>query len=336
MPPFRGGRPRAGHDHGAGVLTVEAPLVHPGSLVGLAGLPAGAIERLLDRAEAWLAAWERGSLAPVLFGRSVALWFAEPSTRTRVSFEQAASLLGARAIVIGERGTSLEKGETLADTAATLQATGVDAVVVRHAASGVPEQLAHAVRIPVLNAGDGTHEHPTQGLLDALTVRCAFGRVAGLRVAIVGDVLHSRVARSTTWALAALGAHVVLCGPPTLVPAALAQALPAEVEQDLHRALQGADVVMALRLQKERMAAAYLPSEEEYRALWGITAERLQWARPHALFLHPGPSNRGVEVESDVHDGPRSLVRQQVRHGVAVRMAVLERALGEGAAAWPS
>ncbi|MBX5476458.1 MAG: aspartate carbamoyltransferase catalytic subunit [Clostridia bacterium] len=310
---------------------------NPGSLLGLAGLAPAEIERLLDRAEAWLDAWRRGAVSPVLAGRSVALWFAEPSTRTRVSFEQAAALLGARPIVISERGSSLEKGETLADTAATLEAAGVDAIVVRHGASGAPEQIARAVRVPVLNAGDGTHEHPTQGLLDVLTIRQSFGRVAGLRVAIVGDVLHSRVARSTTWALAALGASVVLVGPPTLVPTELARALPAEVCHDLRAGLEGADVVMALRLQKERMVAAYLPSEAEYRARWGITAERLGWAKPGAVFLHPGPSNRGVEVETDVHDGPRSRVRDQVRNGVAVRMAALERALsGEEAARWRS
>ncbi|MBX6350539.1 MAG: aspartate carbamoyltransferase catalytic subunit [Clostridia bacterium] len=309
-------------------MTAGAPA--PGSLLGLAGLPGPEIEAILDEAEALLASWRKGTLPALLRGKTVALVFVEPSTRTRVSFEQATNLLGGRAVLLGEAGSSLEKGETLFDTAETLRATGVDAIVLRHPEPGEPERLAGRVPIPVLNAGDGTHEHPTQGLLDILTIRQAFGRVAGLRVAIVGDVLHSRVARSTAAGLRALGAEVVLVGPPTLVPPALGRALGAGVAHDLARGLRGADVVMTLRLQRERMRAAYIPSLSEYRAFWGVTPERMAWARPGARFMHPGPANRGVEVTSEVHDAPASLVRGQVRNGVAVRMAVLARALAEG------
>lgn len=298
-----------------------------GHFLGLAGLPADEIEALLDAAQSRLQEWANGTLAPVLSGRAVALLFIEPSTRTRVSFEQAVHLLGGRAINVGPQGSSLEKGESLFDTAATLRATGADALVLRHPAAGAPERLAARLDIPVINGGDGTHEHPTQGLLDILTIRQAFGRVKGLRVAIVGDALHSRVARSTALGLVALGASVTLVGPPTLVPAALGEALGTGVSHDLKRGLAGRDIVMALRVQKERMQAAYLPSLAEYHALWGVTPERMEWAAPHASFMHPGPSNRGVEVTTDVHDGLRSLVRGQVRNGVAVRMAVLGRAL---------
>ena len=264
--------------------------------------------------------------APPLRGRTVILFFAEASTRTRVSFELAAKALSADTTLVTVSGSSVEKGETLLDTVRTLEALGGHIVVMRHASSGAPYFVAERIEAPVINAGDGWHAHPTQGLLDAHTLRTALGDLDGKRVVIVGDVVHSRVARSDINTLVPLGARVTLSGPPTLMPAAWrCGALPAGVayEADLDRALDGADAVVALRLQKERQEAGLLPSLREYRAVWGITEERVARMRPEAPVMHPGPMNEGIEIDAAVAHGPRSLVETQVRSGVAVRMALL-------------
>ncbi len=269
--------------------------------------------------------------APPLRGKTVILFFAEASTRTRVSFELAAKALSADVTNVTASGSSVEKGETLYDTVRTLQALGGDIVVMRHASSGAPYFVAERTDAPVINAGDGWHAHPTQGLLDAYTLRTALGDLAGKRIVIVGDVLHSRVARSDINTFMPLGAHVTLSGPPTLIPAAWrCGALPAAVsyEPDLDRALDGADAVIALRLQKERQEGGLLPSLREYTRVWGLTEARVARMRPEAPVLHPGPMNEGIEIEAAVAHGSRSLVERQVTNGVAVRMALLYLLVG--------
>ncbi|MCL6563857.1 MAG: aspartate carbamoyltransferase catalytic subunit [Firmicutes bacterium] len=296
--------------------------------LGIAELGTKTLQDLLDTAESMAEVLTRRvKKVPTLRGRSVANVFFEPSTRTRNAFELAAKYLSADVVNFTGGGSSLEKGETVWDTVRTLEALGVDAVVVRHRTSGVPEAMARQLDIPVINAGDGEHEHPTQALLDLLTVRQRFGHIAGLTVAIVGDVLHSRVARSDLYGFSALGARVILAGPPSLVPEDLAEP-PVRVTWSLEEALAEADVIQVLRIQRERQQEGYIPSLQEYRARWGITRERLAQAKPHALILHPGPQNRGVEIDSDVVDGSQSAILRQVQNGVAVRMAVLYRLLG--------
>ncbi|MER3397604.1 MAG: aspartate carbamoyltransferase [Chloroflexota bacterium] len=261
-----------------------------------------------------------------LRGRTVVNCFYEESTRTRVSFELAAKALGADVVNLAAAGSSVAKGESLIDTVLTLQALGADFVVIRHPQSGAPYLVAQHVRASVINAGDGWHAHPTQALLDLFTIKEHFGRIAGLKVVIVGDILHSRVARSNVWGLTKLGAEVVLCGPPTLLPRTMvsAELWPAvTVEYDLDRALTGAHVVMPLRLQRERQQAGLLPSLREYIRLYQVNSKRLELARPEAVVMHPGPMNEGVEIASEVAHGPRSLVTRQVANGVAVRMALL-------------
>ncbi len=274
--------------------------------------------------------------APPLRGKTVVLFFAEASTRTRVSFELAAKALSADVVNIGASGSSVEKGESLLDSVRTLQALGGDAIVLRHASSGAPYFVAERVTASVINAGDGAHAHPTQALLDLYTLRARLGSLSNRTVAIVGDILHSRVARSNLHSLRAVGAEIVLCGPPTLLPPAwrCGQA-PAgvRVETDLDRALDGADAVMALRLQRERMTAGLLPSLREYAREWGITEARLARTKPNAPVLHPGPMNEGVEIDAAVAHGPRSLVEEQVTNGVAVRMALLYLLVGTEALA---
>jgi aspartate carbamoyltransferase catalytic subunit len=278
---------------------------------------------------------------PALRGRVVVTLFYEASTRTRVSFEQAGKVLSADVINVSTSGSSVEKGESLLNTGLTLQAMGVDAIVVRHPHSGAPNLLArHLDRVGVINAGDGTHAHPTQALLDLYTVWKKLGRLEGLKVVIVGDVLHSRVARSNLWGFTRMGAGLVLCGPPTLLPLELLRcneeaggpsaegpSLPSvEVDTDLDRAIQDADVVMALRLQAERQSAeggGFLPSLREYVRRWQVTRERLDRAKPGALLMHPGPMNEGIEISSSVAHGGSSVIEEQVANGVAVRMAVL-------------
>jgi aspartate carbamoyltransferase catalytic subunit len=269
--------------------------------------------------------------APPLRGKTVILFFAEASTRTRVSFELAAKALSADVTTITSSGSSVEKGETLLDTVRTLQALGGDVVVMRHASSGAPYFVAERSEAPVINAGDGWHAHPTQGLLDAYTLRGALGDLREKRIVIVGDVLHSRVARSDIHTLVPLGARITLSGPPTLMPLAWRRGqLPPCVtyEADLDRALEDADGVIALRLQKERQEGGLLPSLREYSRVWGLTEARVSLMRPNAPVMHPGPMNEGVEIDAAVAHGARSLVEQQVTNGVAVRMALLYLLVG--------
>ncbi|HET6212534.1 MAG TPA: aspartate carbamoyltransferase catalytic subunit [Micromonosporaceae bacterium] len=264
---------------------------------------------------------------PTLRGRTVVNLFYEDSTRTRISFEAAAKRLSADVINFTAKGSSVSKGESLKDTALTLQAMGADAVVIRHPASGAPHRLAGWVDGSVLNAGDGTHEHPTQALLDAYTMRSRLGRLDGLRVAIVGDVLHSRVARSNVLLLDTLGAQVTLVGPPTLLPVGVT-GWPARTSYDLDAVLPQADVVMMLRVQRERMADSFFPSAREYARRYGLDSARLRRLPQHAVVMHPGPMNRGMEIAPEVADSPRSTIVEQVANGVSVRMAVLYLLLG--------
>ena len=259
---------------------------------------------------------------PTLRGRTVVNLFYEDSTRTRISFEAAAKRLSADVINFSAKGSSVAKGESLKDTALTLEAMGADAVVIRHSASGAPHRLAGWVRGSVVNAGDGAHEHPTQALLDAFTMRRRLGRLDGLRVTIVGDVLHSRVARSNVLLLSTLGAEVTLVAPPTLLPVAVGS-WPCAVGYDLDAALPKADVVMMLRVQQERMNAAYFPTVREYSRRYGLDAARMALLPEHAIVMHPGPMNRGVEIAAEVADSVRSTIVEQVANGVSVRMAVL-------------
>ncbi len=300
-------------------------------LLSTADLDAATATLILDTAQemANLTGREVKKL-PTLRGRTVVNLFYEDSTRTRISFEAAAKRLSADVINFTVRGSSVSKGESLKDTAVTLQAMGADAVVIRHPASGAPHQLANWVDGSVLNAGDGTHEHPTQALLDAYTMRARLGRLAGLHVAIVGDVLHSRVARSNVLLLSTLGAKVTLVGPPTLLPVDIATALVpgTGVCYDLDAVLPGADVVMMLRVQRERMSDSFFPSAREYARRYGLDGRRVRRLPEHALVMHPGPMNRGMEIAPEVADSPRSTIVEQVANGVSVRMAVLYLLLG--------
>jgi aspartate carbamoyltransferase catalytic subunit len=266
---------------------------------------------------------------PTLRGRTVVNLFYEDSTRTRISFEAAAKRLSADVINFSAKGSSVSKGESLKDTALTLQAMGADAVVIRHPASGAPHRLAGWLDGTVLNAGDGTHEHPTQALLDAYTMRSRHGRIEGLKVAIVGDVLHSRVARSNVYLLNTLGAHVTLVAPPTLLPVGV-RSWPAEVSYDLDAVLPDLDVVMMLRVQRERMTDSFFPSEREYSRRYGLDCHRVRALPGHAIVMHPGPMNRGMEISPGVADSARSTIVEQVANGVSIRMAVLYLMLGAG------
>jgi aspartate carbamoyltransferase catalytic subunit len=297
-------------------------------LLSAADLDADTATLVLDTAAemASLAGREVKKL-PTLRGRTVVNLFYEDSTRTRISFEAAAKRLSADVINFSAKGSSVSKGESLKDTALTLQAMGADAVVIRHAASGAPHRLAAWVDGSVVNAGDGTHEHPTQALLDAYTMRSRLGRLDGLSVAIVGDVLHSRVARSNVLLLHTLGAQVTLVGPPTLLPVGV-DSWPAKTSYDLDAVLPGADVVMMLRVQRERMDDAFFPSVREYSRRYGLDSVRMRMLPEHAIVMHPGPMNRGMEISPDVADSPRSTIVEQVANGVSVRMAVLYLLLG--------
>src|SRR5688500_4828919 len=266
---------------------------------------------------------------PALRGKTVVSLFYEDSTRTRLSFETAAKRLSADTMNFSVSTSSEKKGESLRDTVETIEAMGVDAIIVRHGSSGVPWQVASWVDASVINAGDGWHEHPTQALLDCYTIRQQLGSLEGRRIAIVGDIKHSRVARSDVIAFTLLGASVVLVAPPTLLPPSL-EGWPVEVSHDLDEVLPKADVVYLLRMQKERMTEALLPSLREYTARYGLTAWRAAQLQDSALVMHPGPMNRGVEIAAEVADLPRSVITQQVRNGVAVRMAVLYMLLGSG------
>jgi len=285
------------------------------------------IETVLDQTRAMVEILQRPiRRAPPLRGRTVILFFAEASTRTRVSFELAAKALSADVTNITTTGSSVEKGESLYDTVRTLRALGGDVVVMRHGSSGAPYFVAERTDAAVINAGDGWHAHPTQGLLDAYTLRDALGGIDGRRVVIVGDILHSRVARSDISTLIPLGVRVTLSGPPTLIPTAWrCGQLPAGVtyEPDLDRALDGADGVIALRLQRERQEAGLLPSLREYTQVWGLSEARVSRMRPGAPVMHPGPMNEGIEIDASVAHSSRSLIETQVTNGVAVRMALL-------------
>ncbi|MBU2606943.1 MAG: aspartate carbamoyltransferase catalytic subunit [Alphaproteobacteria bacterium] len=298
-------------------------------LLGIEGLHPLDITHILDLADRYADATRAGKRAdPVLTGRTVVNLFFENSTRTMSSFEIAAKRLGADVINMPVAQSSVKKGETLIDTAMTLNAMKPDVLVIRHSASGGAKLLSRKVDCAVINAGDGTHEHPTQGLLDTLTIRRHKGRIEGLKVVICGDIAHSRVARSTTMALHLLGAEVHLCGPRTLLPPGTDTWGAASATTDFDTALKGADVVMMLRLQLERMDGAFLPSRREYFRYFGLTADRLALALPDATVMHPGPMNRGIEIESAIADGPQSVITEQVEMGVAVREAVLDLLAG--------
>ena len=293
-------------------------------LLGIEGLNRLEIESLLDLADEAVAisrAVEKKRTT--LRGRTQINLFFEASTRTQASFELAGKRLGADVMNMSVGNSSVKKGETLIDTAMTLNAMRPDIIVVRHHQAGAVHLLARKVDCSVVNAGDGAHEHPTQALLDALTIRRNLGRIEGLTVAICGDILHSRVARSNILLLGALGARVRVVGPSTLLPAGI-EDMGVEVFRDMRAGLRDADIVMMLRLQRERMAGAFVPSSREYFRYFGLDAEKLAYAKPGALVMHPGPMNRGVEIDSLIADGAQSLIREQVEMGVAVRMAVLE------------
>ena len=284
---------------------------------------------VLDTAEELAQLTERATVKklPTLRGRTVVNLFFEDSTRTRTSFELAAKRLSADVINFSAKGSSVSKGETLKDTALTLEAMGSDAVVVRHSWSGAPVNLSRFIRGSVINAGDGTHEHPTQALLDAYTMRQRLGRIEGLKVTIVGDILHSRVARSNVLLLHTLGADVTLVAPPTLLPVGVDQ-WPCQTSYDLDAVLPKSDVVMMLRVQRERMGAAYFPSSREYSRRYGLDVRRVQQLSDDAIVMHPGPMVRGMEIAPEVADGVRSTIVDQVANGVSVRMAVLYLLLG--------
>jgi aspartate carbamoyltransferase catalytic subunit len=292
-------------------------------LLGMEDLERDEIERILDTAERMREVGTRVvKKVPTLRGRTIVNLFFEPSTRTRASFEIAGKRLSADVVNFSPSSSSLKKDESILDTARTLDAMDPDAVVVRHSVAGVPKRIADVLEAPVINAGDGAHEHPTQALLDLLTVRLEKGRIDGLTVTIVGDILHSRVARSNIYGFSKLGAEVRIAAPPTMIPAAV-ETLGVKAFTSLRDALEGADVVMALRIQNERLAGTYLPSVREYSATFGIDREKLRYAKEDVIVMHPGPVNRGVELSHDLTDDRPSVILDQVRNGVAIRMAVL-------------
>lgn len=292
-------------------------------LLGLEGLSRETLTALLELGHRMKEIGERPlKKVPSLRGKTVCFLFVEASTRTRVSFEVAAKRLSADTLSLTASASSLVKGETLLDTLKNLEAMAPDIVVLRHSAAGSPHFLARHSRAAIVNAGDGSHEHPTQGLLDLMTMRERLGRIEGLEVAIVGDIAHSRVARSNLFGLKTLGANVRLAGPLTMIPPGI-ESLGVRVCRTLDEATEGADVVMMLRIQKERMGSDLFPSDREYFRLFGLTRERLRRARPNVLVMHPGPINRGVEIDPAVADGPESVILEQVTNGVAMRMAVL-------------
>jgi aspartate carbamoyltransferase catalytic subunit len=292
-------------------------------LLGLEPLSSDQIRLVLDTAEPFKEISERAiKKVPTLRGQTIVNLFFESSTRTRISFEFAEKRLSADTVNVAAVGSSVAKGETLVDTARNLEAMRIDMVVIRHSASGAAQFLAERIQSNVINAGDGMHEHPTQGLLDLLTLRDHFGRIEGLRVCLCGDVLHSRVARSNLWGLSKLGAEVAVCGPRSLLPNAIEE-FGVLVFNRIEEAIDWADALNVLRLQTERMTAGYIPSLREYNRVFGVSRERLERAPRDVLILHPGPMNRGVEIDSDVADGPHSVILDQVTNGIAVRMAVL-------------
>lgn len=296
-------------------------------LLGLKDMTAEDITDILDRTVSMKEVFVGGRQLDRLSGKCVATLFYENSTRTRNSFETAARVLGARTMSISVATSSVQKGESLIDTGKTLDALRTDAIVIRHSMAGAPDLLAANVKASVINAGDGMNEHPTQSLLDLFTMREKFGTIKGLKVVLVGDVKHSRVARSNIWALSKLGAEAVVVAPYTLLPRGVEE-LGCEVSTDIEEAMIGANVVMGLRIQRERQKAGLFPSLAEYNAEFGITADRLYGICENALVMHPGPVNRGVELSGDVADSPNSAINEQVTNGVAVRMAVMDMLIG--------
>ena len=292
-------------------------------LLDIESLTADEITTVLDTARAFKAVGERAiKKTPALRGKTIINLFIEPSTRTRISFELAAMRLSADVINFSAEASSLKKGETLKDTARNLEALNADIIVIRHSASGAPHFLSRVVDCHIINAGDGAHEHPTQALLDTFTIREKKGRIAGLNVTILGDILYSRVARSNIWALTKLGAKVTLCGPSTLVPKVF-ERMGCRVTHDVNDAIESADVINLLRIQHERQRQSMFPSLGEYTKLFGLNHERFARTKPDALIMHPGPINRGVEINSEIADCPRSVILEQVTNGLAVRMATL-------------
>jgi aspartate carbamoyltransferase catalytic subunit len=292
-------------------------------LLDVESLSTEEITTVLDTAQAFKGVGERAiKKVPALRGKTVILLFIEPSTRTRISFELAAQRLSADIIHFTAEASSLKKGETLKDTARNLEALNADIIIIRHSATGAPHFLARFLKASVINAGDGAHEHPTQALLDVFTIREKKGRIAGLKVTILGDILYSRVARSNIWALSKLGAQVTLCGPSTLVPKVF-EGIGCRVTYNVEEAIQDADIINLLRIQHERQRKTMFPSIGEYTSLFGLNKARLALTKPDVLIMHPGPINRGVEIDSDVADGDRSVILEQVTNGLAVRMATL-------------
>jgi aspartate carbamoyltransferase catalytic subunit len=292
-------------------------------LLDIESLTAAEITTVLDTARGFKAVGERAiKKVPALRGKTVVNLFVEPSTRTRISFELAAQRLSADIVNFSAEASSFKKGETLKDTALTLQALNADFIIIRHSASGAPHFLSRVLEAHVINAGDGAHEHPTQALLDCFTIRERKGKIAGLNVTILGDILYSRVARSDIWALTKLGAKVTLCGPATLVPKTFEQ-MGCRVTHDVDEAIRDADIINLLRIQHERQRKTLFPSIGEYTQLFGLNKARLARTKPDALIMHPGPINRGVEIDSEIADSGRSMILEQVTNGLAVRMAVL-------------
>ncbi|MBP7779252.1 MAG: aspartate carbamoyltransferase catalytic subunit [Acidobacteria bacterium] len=312
-------------------VALPATALRGKDLLGIAELTPEEILLILDTTEAMKEISQRQiKKVPALRGRTVVNLFFEPSTRTRTSFEIAEKRLSADTLGVAVSSSSVVKGESLVDTARNIEAMGPSMIVLRHASSGAPHLLARICKSPIVNAGDGLHEHPTQALLDAFTIRERKGRIAGLKVAIVGDLLHSRVLRSNVLLLTKLGAEVWVCGPPTLIPMGL-EAIGVKTTTSVDAAVEGADVVMMLRIQLERMEGGFFPSLREYFTVFGMTETRLERAAPDVIVMHPGPINRGVEISSEVADGPYSVILDQVANGVAARMAVLYLLAGGGA-----
>ena len=292
-------------------------------LIGIEELDRTEIETVLDMARSFRGTLDRPvKKLPSLRGKTVVNLFMEPSTRTRLAFEVAAKRLSADVISVGGKSSSLSKGETLRDTASNVQALGADLIVLRHSSAGSPLYLSRVLDVPIINAGDGAHEHPSQALLDAFTLRERFGDLTGKKITILGDVLFSRVARSNLWALSKLGASVTFGGPATLVPKTFSE-FGAEVTHDLKKALVDADAVMLLRIQHERQTSTHFPSLEEYTSMFGLNEARASWLKPDAIIMHPGPINRGVEIDSSLADSSRSVILDQVTNGIAVRMVIL-------------
>jgi len=292
-------------------------------LIGLEDLSRKEILAILDTAKAFRSVFDRPVRSvPIMRGKTVVNLFFEPSTRTRISFELAEKRLSADIVNFSAASSSLKKGETLRDTAQNIEAMKVDMIVMRHSSPGAAAYLARVLKARVINAGDGAHEHPTQGLLDIMTMSQRLGNLEGKKVTIIGDISHSRVARSNIYGLTKLGAEVTVCGPPTMVPGAMAK-LGARVEHDLKRAVADADVLNILRIQLERQSQMVFPSNREYSLLFGVTDDVLRQTKPDCFVMHPGPMNRDVEISSEVADGPRQVILEQVTNGVAVRMAVI-------------